>query len=98
MSRSPIPRSDLLAVVNARQAVALNASVDAQQVTKLLRVIEILAAMNRRRCNHIGIVNSFLDDLLTSGVFPEDYSPLADGALELMSAGIQLAIDDSGIA
>lgn len=96
MSRFRVPRSTFLAITSARQAVAVDAALEARDVRKVLDALDALIGMLRARTSHIGLVNDLLRELLEFDSVTDITQEWIDRAGDLMTKGINLAVENSG--
>lgn len=94
MSMSPISRSHILAVINAKQAVTVGVGIDERQTRQLLSVIEMMDGMLRSRVQHIGVVNAFLHELIEEGHIEMLPDVQAATVVDLLHSGIRHAAYD----
>jgi len=97
MSHYRVPRSTFLAIMAARQSVALDATVEPAVAKKILDGVDTLTGMVRTRSAHIGTVNSLITEMIENHALDDLPPDITDRLTDLLAAGIVLSVDNSGM-
>lgn len=93
-----VPRATFLAAMRARQAVQQDAPTEARDVKLLIGGMDTLVDMVKERSQHIGLVNDLISKMIEEAEIDELPGNTQDALTNLLSAGVVLAVENSGFS